>query len=76
MDREVFVRITAAGVERTWQVHFDKYLRPCAVEPVDGSPSDSITISMQRAVPAASEVLAVVRRHFATARTESYRMSA
>ena len=72
MDREVVVRVTAAGVERTWLVHFDKYLRPCAVEPTDDSPANAITIAMRRAVPAPSEVLAAVRRYFES----SYRMSA
>lgn len=76
MDREVVVRVTAAGVERTWLVHFDKYLRPCAVEPAGEPSADVISIEMQRAMPAPSEVLAVVRRYFATTRTGSYRLSA
>lgn len=64
MDGEIFVKVASAGDVRVWLVRFDKYLRPCAVEPTDVDVTDVITIEMSRAVPVASEVLAAVRRHF------------
>lgn len=72
MNGDVLVRIESAGDARIWLVRFDKYLRPCAVEPTDVDVTDVITIELSRAVPVASEVLAAVRRHFGY----SYRLSA
>ena len=72
MNGEILVRVESTSEIRVWLVHFDKYSRPCAVEPTDGEVSDAITIQMSRAVPVASEVLAAVRRHFGY----SHRLSA
>ena len=72
MNGEIFVRVQSTSEVRVWLVHFDKYSRPCAVEPTDVDVTDAITIQMSRAVPAASEVLAAVRRYFGF----SYRLSA
>lgn len=72
MDEEIIVRVESPSGTRVWLVRFDKYSRPCAVEPTDVDVSDAITIHMSHAVPAASEVLAAVRRYFGF----SYRLSA
>ena len=72
MNGDVLVRIESAGDARIWLVRFDKYWRPCAVEPTDDDAGDAITIRIPRVMPVASEVLTAVRRHFGY----SYRLSA
>lgn len=64
MNGEVVVKVESIGATHVWLVHFDKYWRPCAVEPATEDATDEITIEIPRVMPVASEVLTAVRRHF------------